>query len=229
MHGLYNIKKKLLVVCLSLQMQQLCTVTVFLQMAALVLGTNNVTKMTEQPRQPSKCFHQPSSVCSGSTGCVNVNGSEDTAVCCHLTQFGFLENMGGTVSLMYSFRASCPHHKQISETNRQKTIIPPICITFEWSRVRTSTRRSRWMKVLTFFSASLWKGFESQATWSCFINWTVPQLVKHLWNFKVNNTVEYGPSLISIPSQMNPLRTQLPSLTAVSFTAYHANWSVTTF
>jgi hypothetical protein len=121
MHDLYNIKKKLLVVCLSLQMQRLCIVTVFLQMAALVLGTNNnVTKMTEQPRPQFKCFHQPSSVCSGSTGCVYVDGSEDTAVCCHLTQFGFLENMGGTVSLMYTFRASCPHYKQISETNRQK-------------------------------------------------------------------------------------------------------------
>jgi hypothetical protein len=84
----------------SLQMQQLCAATVFLQMAALVFGTstNNATTMTEQPTPPFKCFHQPLSACN-ETGCKYLNDLKDTAVCCHLKQFQFKEEMAGKCSL----------------------------------------------------------------------------------------------------------------------------------
>jgi hypothetical protein len=121
-------------VCLSLQMQELCIATAFLHMAALVIGTNinNATKTTEQPEPPSPCFHQPSTACNG-TGCTLLNGSEDTAVCCHLTLFRIKEEMAGTVNFSISFR---PSSSQASEFQKptEATNIPPyfgpkICIS----------------------------------------------------------------------------------------------------
>jgi hypothetical protein len=93
-------------VCLSLQMEELCTVTVLLQVAALVMGTNNnVTKMTEQPQPSSKCFHEASAACSG-PGCRYLSAENDTAVCCKLTSFDLKEKIAGTVSFSLGFLTS---------------------------------------------------------------------------------------------------------------------------
>ncbi|KDR22774.1 protein halfway isoform X2 [Zootermopsis nevadensis] len=76
-------------------MKQLCAVTVFLHMAFLVLGSNvgnSTSSITEEPKPPFKCFHQPLAACN-LIGCRYLNGSQDTAVCCHLTQFQFKEKM----------------------------------------------------------------------------------------------------------------------------------------
>jgi hypothetical protein len=121
-------------VCLSLQMQELCIVTVFLQMAALVIGTNinNVTKMTEQPKPPFKCFHQPPAACNG-PGCTFLYGSEDTAVCCHLAHFPFKEKMAGTVSFSLSSRPSSSQttdfQKQTDDNNVPPDFDPKIWIS----------------------------------------------------------------------------------------------------
>jgi hypothetical protein len=104
-------KNKILVVCMSvcllLQMEELYTVTVLLQVAALVMGTNfnNVTKMTEQPQPPSECFHQTPAACSDS-GCTYLSAKNDTAVCCKLNNFALKERIAGTVSFSLDFMTS---------------------------------------------------------------------------------------------------------------------------
>jgi len=93
-------------VCLSLQMEELCTVTVLLQVAALVMGTNiNVTKMTEQPQPPFKCFHQPSAACRN-PGCTYLSAENDTAVCCKQNNFALKEDIAGTLSFSLGFLTS---------------------------------------------------------------------------------------------------------------------------
>jgi hypothetical protein len=87
-------------------MEELCTVTVLLQVAALVMGTNNnVTKMTEQPQLESKCFHEASATCSR-PGCTYLNAENDTAVCCKLTSFDLKEKITGIVSFSLGFLTS---------------------------------------------------------------------------------------------------------------------------
>ena len=96
-------------VCLLLQMEELCIVTVLLQVAALVMGTNfsNVTKMTEQPQPPFKCFHQTPAACSDQE-CTYISAENDTAVCCKLDTFHFKEKIAGTVRLSLDFLTSSP-------------------------------------------------------------------------------------------------------------------------
>jgi len=91
-------------VCRLLQMEELCTVTVLLQVTALVMGMNinNVTKMTEQPQPPFKCFHETSATCSG-PGCTYLSAENDTAVCCKLNNFAFKEEIAGTISFILGF------------------------------------------------------------------------------------------------------------------------------
>jgi hypothetical protein len=88
-------------------MEELCTVTVLLQVAALVMGTNlnNGTKVTEQPQPPSNCFHETSAACSVS-GCTYLSAENDTAVCCKLNNFALKEAITGTVSFSLGFLTS---------------------------------------------------------------------------------------------------------------------------
>jgi hypothetical protein len=88
-------------------MEELCTVTVLLQVAALVMGTNsnNFTKMTEQPQPPFKCFHETSAACSGS-GCKYLDAKNHTAFCCKLNNFTLKEEITGTVSFSLGFLTS---------------------------------------------------------------------------------------------------------------------------
>jgi hypothetical protein len=92
-------------------MEELCIVTVLLQVAALVMGTefNNVTKTTEQLQPPSNCFHQTPAACPVAT-CTYITAENDTAVCCDLNNFMFKEEMAGTVSFSLSFLTSSFHH-----------------------------------------------------------------------------------------------------------------------
>jgi hypothetical protein len=107
-------------VCRLLQMEELCTVTVLLQVTALVMGTNfNVTKMTEQPQPPFKCFHETSAACSG-PGCTYLSAENDTAVCCKLNNFVFKEEIAGTVSFQPRFSDGFLTGNRISETDRRK-------------------------------------------------------------------------------------------------------------
>lgn len=76
-------------------MEELCIVTVLLQVAALVMGNsfnNVVTQMTEQPKPPFKCFHETSAACNDAT-CTYLKDSNDTAVCCKLRNFDFKEKI----------------------------------------------------------------------------------------------------------------------------------------
>jgi hypothetical protein len=88
-------------------MKELCTVTVLLQVAALVTGTDfsNITKITEHPQPPFKCFHLTPAACIGD-GFRYLSAENDTAVCCNLDNFTFKEKMAGTGSFSLTFLKS---------------------------------------------------------------------------------------------------------------------------
>jgi len=100
-------------------MEELCIVTVLLQVAALVMGTNlnNVTKMTEQPQPSFECFHDTSAPCNVS-GCAYLSAKNDTAVCCKLNNFELKERITGNFQPRLSdvFLTG----NRISETDQRK-------------------------------------------------------------------------------------------------------------
>jgi len=102
-------------------MEELCTVMVLLQVAALLMGTNSidVTKTTEQPQSPLKCFDETSAACSFS-GCTYLSAENDTAVCCNLTTFGLKEKIAGIVKFQPWFSDVFLTGNRISETDRRK-------------------------------------------------------------------------------------------------------------
>jgi hypothetical protein len=106
-------------------MEELCTVTVLLQVAALVMGTNfnNVTKMTEQPQPPFKCFHQTSAACNGAN-CTYLSAENDTAVCCRLNNFTVKEEIAGTVTFSLGFLMSslqATEYRKLTDENNTPT------------------------------------------------------------------------------------------------------------